>query len=204
MWKGLKEITNCKTTPPPPPPSTVENKQQADNLNKSYCRFNKTPHTRSGHLFTQSLAPPATPLSPTPAIKISEDEVCQVFRKQKSKKAPGPDGVTPACLKTRADQLAPIFTNIFNRSLELHMRSPFMLQTLHHHPHPKGIQNYRTKLIQACGSNVCGHEVIWKTGSGPPEGNHWTLAESSSVCLEKQTGLWAMQSTWDCIMFCNI
>ncbi len=43
----------------------------------------------------------------------------QVFRKQKRKKAPGPDGVTPACLKTCADQLAPIFTKIFNRSLEL-------------------------------------------------------------------------------------
>uniref|UniRef100_A0A8C2G0Q0 Alkylated DNA repair protein AlkB homologue 8 N-terminal domain-containing protein n=1 Tax=Cyprinus carpio TaxID=7962 RepID=A0A8C2G0Q0_CYPCA len=43
----------------------------------------------------------------------------QVFRKQKRKKAPGPDCVTPACLKSCADQLAPIFTQIFNRSLEL-------------------------------------------------------------------------------------
>ncbi|KAK3548220.1 hypothetical protein QTP70_005157 [Hemibagrus guttatus] len=33
--------------------------------------------------------------------------------------APGPDGVTPACLKTCADQLAFIFSQIFNRSLEL-------------------------------------------------------------------------------------
>ncbi|KAI2642468.1 LINE-1 retrotransposable element ORF2 protein [Labeo rohita] len=50
---------------------------------------------------------------------ISEDEVPQVFRKNKRRKAPGPDGVTPACLKTCADQLAPIFSQIFNRSLEL-------------------------------------------------------------------------------------
>ncbi|KAL0185762.1 hypothetical protein M9458_017432, partial [Cirrhinus mrigala] len=42
-----------------------------------------------------------------------------VFRKNKRRKAPGPDGVTPACLKTCADQLAPIFSQIFNRSLEL-------------------------------------------------------------------------------------
>ncbi len=114
VWKGLKEITNYKT----PSPSTVENKQQADNLNEFYCRFEKTPHTCSEHLSTP-LTPPATPLSPTPAIQISEDEVHQVFRKQKRKKAPGPDGVTPACLKSCADQLAPIFTKIFNRSLEL-------------------------------------------------------------------------------------
>ncbi len=32
--------------------------------------------------------------------------------------------------------------------------SPLMLQTFHHHPHPKEIQNYSTKWLQACGSNV--------------------------------------------------
>ncbi len=41
------------------------------------------------------------------------------FRKQKSRKASGPDGISPASLKVCADQLAPIFTQIFNRSLEL-------------------------------------------------------------------------------------
>ncbi len=40
-------------------------------------------------------------------------------RENKRRKAPGPDGVTPVCLKSRTDQLAPIFTQIFNRSLEL-------------------------------------------------------------------------------------
>ncbi len=79
----------------------------------------KTPHTRPEHLSTQPLTPPATPLSPTPALKISEDDVRQVFIKNKRRKAPGPDGVSPACLKSCADQLAPIFTQIFNRSLEL-------------------------------------------------------------------------------------
>ncbi len=85
VWKGLKEITNCKT----PSPNTVENQQLAVDLNEFYCRFEKTPHTRSGHLSTQPLTPPATPLSPTPAIQFSEEDVHQVFRKQKRKKAPG-------------------------------------------------------------------------------------------------------------------
>ncbi len=102
VWKGLKDITNYKS----PSPSTLENQQLADNLNEFYCRFEKTPFT-----------PPATPRSPTPALQIREDDVRQVFRKNKRRKAPGPDGVTPACLKTCADQLAPIFTQIFNRSL---------------------------------------------------------------------------------------
>ncbi len=34
----MKDITSCKT----PSPSTVENQQQADNLNEFYCRFEKT------------------------------------------------------------------------------------------------------------------------------------------------------------------
>ncbi len=71
--------------------------------------------------------------------------------------------------------------------------SPFMLQTLHHHPHPKEIQNYRTKWLEACGSNICGHEVIWKTGAGPPEGHHWILFSLPT----EQTGLWTMQSTFE-------
>ncbi len=73
-------------------PSTLENQQLADDLNEFYCRFEKTPFT-----------PPATPLSPTPALQIREDEVRQVFKKNKRRKAPGPDGVSPACLKTCAD-----------------------------------------------------------------------------------------------------
>ncbi len=104
VWKGMEDITSYKT----PPPSTLENQQLADDLNEFYFRFEKTPFT-----------PPATPLSPTPALLISEDDVRQVFKKNKRRKAPGPDGVSPACLKTCADQLAPIFTKIFNRSLEL-------------------------------------------------------------------------------------
>ncbi len=110
-WKGMKDITNYKT----PSPSTVENQQLAENLNEFYCRFEKTPHTRTEHLSTQ----PLTPLSPTPSLQIKEDDVCQVFKKNKIRKALGPDGVSPACLKSCADQMTPIFTQIFNRSLEL-------------------------------------------------------------------------------------
>ncbi len=143
VWKGMKDFTNYKT----PSPSTVENQQLADDLNVFCCRFEKTPHTRPEHLSTQPLTPPATPLSPTPALKISEDDVRQVFIKNKRRKAPGPDGVSPACLKSCADQLAPIFTQIFNRSLELcEVPSCFKCSTII--PVPKkpkitGLNDYR-------------------------------------------------------------
>ncbi len=149
MWKGLKEITNYKT----PSPSTVENQLLADDLKELYCRFGKIPHTRSGHLSTQLLTPPATPLSPTPAIQISEDEVRQVFRKQKRKKSPGPNCVTPVCLKSCADQLAPIFTKIFNRSLEL-CEVPICFKCSTIIPIPKkskitGLNDYRPVVLMS-------------------------------------------------------
>ncbi|KAK3572430.1 hypothetical protein QTP86_032650 [Hemibagrus guttatus] len=118
VWKGLKYITNYKT----PSPSTEANQQLAEDLNEFYFRFETaglTPHAPSEHLSIQPLTPPATPLSPPPALRISEDGVRQIFLKQKKRKAPGPDGVTPVCLRTCADQLAFIFSQIFNRSLEL-------------------------------------------------------------------------------------
>ncbi len=90
VWKGMKDIT----------------------------RF-MTPENRREHLSTQPLTPPATPLSPTPALKVSEYDVRQAFSKNKRRKAPGPDSVPPAYLKSCPDQLALIFTQIFNRSLEL-------------------------------------------------------------------------------------
>ncbi|KAK3530146.1 hypothetical protein QTP86_015155 [Hemibagrus guttatus] len=117
VWKGLKDITNCKT----PSPSTEDNHQLAEDLNEFYCRFETaglTPHAPSENLSTQPSTPPEPP-SPPPALRISEDDVHQIFLKQKKRKTPGPDGVTPACLRTCADQLAFIFSQIFNRSLEL-------------------------------------------------------------------------------------
>ncbi len=128
----MKDITSYKT----PSPSTVETQLMADDLNEYYCRFEKTPFT-----------PPATPLSPTPILQIREDDVCQVFKKNKRRKASGPDGVSPTCLKTCADQLAPIFTQIFNRSLELcEVPSCFKCSTII--PIPKkpkitGLNDYR-------------------------------------------------------------
>ncbi len=47
---------------------------------------------------------------------------------------------------------------------------------------------------QTCGSNICGHEMIWKTGFGLSEGLHWTLTGPSAVCLQsKQVCGWCSQ-----------
>ncbi|KAI2661958.1 putative 149 kDa protein [Labeo rohita] len=97
------------------------------------------------------------PKSAKPVAKtISEDEVRHVYRKNKRRKAPGPDGVTPACLKTCADQLAPIFSQIFNRSLELcEVPSCFKRSTII--PVPKkpkiiGLNDYRPVALTKHGT----------------------------------------------------
>ncbi|KAI2663046.1 hypothetical protein H4Q32_002071 [Labeo rohita] len=121
VWNGLKAITSYKS----PSTSTEANQQLADDLNEFYCRFGKqktglTPYTplivpQHSHQHP-SLAPPTVY---QPALKICEGDVCKVFRKQKIRKAKGPEGVSPECLKACAVQLSSIFTLIFNRSLEL-------------------------------------------------------------------------------------
>ncbi|KAI3354841.1 hypothetical protein L3Q82_004648 [Scortum barcoo] len=56
--------------------------------------------------------------------RIAEEDECWLFQRQKIRKSPGPDGVSPSCLKVCTDHLTPILTQIFNRSLELCVKSP--------------------------------------------------------------------------------
>uniref|UniRef100_A0A7N8WMP4 Reverse transcriptase domain-containing protein n=1 Tax=Mastacembelus armatus TaxID=205130 RepID=A0A7N8WMP4_9TELE len=115
VWRGLRTITNYRT----PSSSPIGNQTLVNDLNEFYRRF-ESPPTRSDCPPEQPLTPPSiNPLSPALILQTSVDDVCRLFRKQKRRKAPGPDGVSPSCLRTCADQLAPIFSLIFNRSLEL-------------------------------------------------------------------------------------
>ncbi|KAM9826449.1 uncharacterized protein ACBT44_006677 isoform 1-T1 [Syngnathus typhle] len=103
-------------------------------MSKFYCRFDRSSHTAGlpaaqstySPLPTTALSTPLSSLSPTlslaeaaPALQIREEEVRQMVRRQKTRKASGPDGVSPSCLKVCAEQLAPTFARIFNRSLDL-------------------------------------------------------------------------------------
>ncbi len=51
------------------------------------------------------------------AITLSEDEVRRELRRVNVRKAAGPDGITGRVLRSCADQLAGLFTSIFNESL---------------------------------------------------------------------------------------
>ncbi|KAK1793021.1 hypothetical protein P4O66_001729 [Electrophorus voltai] len=50
---------------------------------------------------------------------ITESDLRRVFKRVNTRKAVGPDGICGRALKACADQLAPVFTDIFNLSLTL-------------------------------------------------------------------------------------
>ncbi|KAF7699163.1 hypothetical protein HF521_003905 [Silurus meridionalis] len=51
-------------------------------------------------------------------LTISEHDMRRTFKRVNTRKAAGPDGITGRVLKACADKLAPVFTEIFNLSLE--------------------------------------------------------------------------------------
>ncbi|KAM9830864.1 uncharacterized protein ACBT44_005578 [Syngnathus typhle] len=95
VWKGLQNITGLWRT---------------QGLQTSFTAGLNTHITGPPASQSTSTPPPTTPLftppSPTlllseaaPALQILEEEVSQMFRRQKVMKAPGPDGVSHSCLK---------------------------------------------------------------------------------------------------------
>ncbi len=99
---------------------------------------------------------PTLNTSPTPAIQISEDKVCQVLQMEKSKKAPGPDGVTPVCLKSCADQLAPTSTDQVPSCFKCSTIKPILNKSK-----ITGLNDYRPVALMSVVM-----KVIWKTDVG--------------------------------------
>ena len=87
----------------------------ANDLNQFYCRFECHDFSKEREQLKQGLSEglkgkgDETPL-------VEERDVRTAFRKVNSRKAAGPDNITPKLLKTCSDQLAGIFTLLFNLS----------------------------------------------------------------------------------------
>ena len=74
-------------------------------LNNFFARFEDN---------TVSLTRPATKTS---GLSFTAAEVSKSFKRVNPRKAPGPDGIPSRTLSACADQLAGVFTDIFNQSL---------------------------------------------------------------------------------------
>ncbi len=107
MWQGLKTICSSGNN------SSAEVRADlllAEELNTFYGRFEcnaDAPNSASA----------SSRQSSDHVITVSEDDVRRELRRVNVRKAAGPDGITGRVLRSCADQLAGLFTSIFNESL---------------------------------------------------------------------------------------
>ncbi len=105
MWQGLRSIVSFRNK------SSAEVRADpllADELNTFYGRFECNGGSASGS---------SRQRRENHVITVSEDEVRRALKRVNVRKAAGPDGITGPVLRSCADQLAGLFTSIFNESL---------------------------------------------------------------------------------------
>ncbi|TWW71601.1 RNA-directed DNA polymerase from mobile element jockey [Takifugu flavidus] len=90
-------------------------------------------------------SPPPTP--PCSSLSLTPHQVRKALKKNRARKATGPDSISSRLLKSCADQLCGIFSHMFNLSLRLG-RVPQLWKTccivpVPKTPHPKELNSYR-------------------------------------------------------------
>ncbi len=110
MWQGLKTICSSGNN------SSAEVRADpllAEELNTFYSRF----ECNGGATLPICAPGSSRQSSDVCAITFSEDDVRRELKRVNVRKAAGPDGNTGRVLRSCADQLAGLFTSIFNESL---------------------------------------------------------------------------------------
>ncbi|KAK3540975.1 hypothetical protein QTP86_007696 [Hemibagrus guttatus] len=120
LWQGLRTITDHRT-----PSSRMVNADAslADELNTFYARIKAAAHSANSISSANSAigSMHAENAGEENAYIISEHNMRKAFRRVNTRKAAGPDDITGQVLMACANQLAPVFTEIFNLSLEQSM-----------------------------------------------------------------------------------
>ena len=145
MWQGINHITNYRSSNSD---NTRTDASLAEELNCFFARFEAV-----SPVDTASQSPP-----PHSTLSLQEHEVRRELKSVNPRKAAGPDGVPGKVLQGCADQLAGVFTSIFNLSLSLAI-IPSCLKTSTIIPVPKksaveSLNDYRpvalTPVIMKC------------------------------------------------------
>ncbi len=114
MWQGLKTICSSGNN------SSAEVRADpllAEELNTFYGRFKCNGGTTLPISEQASSRQSSRQSSDDYAITFSEDDVRRELKRVNVRKAAGPDGITGRVLRSCANQLAGLFTSIFNESL---------------------------------------------------------------------------------------
>ncbi|KAK1787220.1 hypothetical protein P4O66_017078, partial [Electrophorus voltai] len=145
LWQGIRTITDCRS---PPSGLMSADESLANELNTFFARFEATS-------INGTCAEPTIEQRP---LIITESDVRRVFKRVNTRKAAGPDSICGRVLKVCADQLAPVFTDIFNLSLTLGIvPSSFKRSTIvpvPKKPQPSDLNDYRpvalTSVVMKC------------------------------------------------------
>lgn len=116
VWQGLKMITDYKR----PPLTMAADSTLVNELNAFYARFEVSDDERThsnAHVFNSASDAIDVHTGVCPLPSVSMHDVRRVLKQVNGRKAAGPDGIPGRLLKSCADQLAPVFTTIFNLSL---------------------------------------------------------------------------------------
>ena len=122
-WQGIKTMTNVphkgrgKRSLVLPGGEGVE---RANQLNSFFCRFESGSDAGAGIVL-----PPPPPAS---VLNIRQSDVFHFFSHCNPRKSPGSDNICGNILKHCAEHLAPVFTDIFNSSLNL-CKVPILCKT---------------------------------------------------------------------------
>ena len=118
VWNGLKTIVGY--TPKQTCLDITNGADYANNLNTFFSRFDTTDFSNERGQLSEHFSQ----LSQLDQPSICEKDVANVFSSLKQNKACGPDLVKPKTLKLCSQQLAPVFTHMFNISLLTHWIPP--------------------------------------------------------------------------------
>ncbi|KAK1792040.1 hypothetical protein P4O66_001818 [Electrophorus voltai] len=139
----------------------------ANELNKFFAHFEATSSSanansananRANGAIGVANAACAEPTIEQHPLIITGSDMRRVFKRVNTRKAAGPDGICGRVLKACTDQIAPVFTNIFNLSLTLGIiPSSFKRSTIvpvPKKPRPSGLNDYLpvalTSVVMKC------------------------------------------------------
>lgn len=150
MWQGLRTMTDYTGRVNT---AAVADSSLVEELNTFFARF----EAAGANASLEASAGVHTGAEDRP-LSLSEHDVRRALRRVNSRKAAGPDGIPGRLLKSCADQLAPVFTTIFNLSL-VHSVVPICLKKSTIIPVPKKnspacLNDYRpvalTSVVMKC------------------------------------------------------
>ena len=161
-WKTMQDITGYNKDKSK---STVidQDSEFVDELNDFYCRFDVDNYSHENEE-VRSKVKDEIPDRGEP-IQISEHEVRRIFASLQTHKSPGPDGISNKVLKVCKDQLAPVFTKLFEKSLSLGTIPQLWKQSIII-PIPKGKQtkemNDFRPISLTCSVMKCLEKIVLK------------------------------------------